>query len=252
VDRVDEIVEAARSVGVRPWMALKEELARRVIQVAGRHGQLTLQGGAALHFVYGSPRLSADVDFVGNESEQALSALGEELARAAGDALGHPCRWSVTRSGRLIRGKLRLELGPSRALVLPVEAYEVPAHRAHARPPFGTVEDPEEILADKVVATAGRLASRGTIKTSDLFDLWYLREKLGVPPPDRALVALKSGDYGQERRGTDLAAAARAVTMEELQSALAGVLPAEHLTGLDATAVVETAAEVLDACRDVL
>ncbi len=59
-------------------------------------------------------------------------------------------------------------------------------------------------------------------------------------------------DYGLERRGQDLGAAVRAISPEELRSALTGVLPTAELGGLDVPAVIETAASMLEALRDVL
>lgn len=249
---VDAIVEGARARGIRPWIALKEAIARQVIEVVRLHGGATLQGGAALHFVYGSPRLSADVDFVGTGVGEALADLGPELAAAAGNLLGRPCRWSLKRSGRMVRGKIEVEIDQARRLVLPVEAYEVPAHRPRLDPPAGTVEEPEEILADKVVATADRLARRGTLKTTDLYDLWYLRTKLGVGKVDRALVEAKMADYRLGRSAQDAGGAARAVSREELRSALAGVLPSTELDRLDDREVIDVAAATLDEARDVL
>ncbi|MBI2895824.1 MAG: nucleotidyl transferase AbiEii/AbiGii toxin family protein [Deltaproteobacteria bacterium] len=252
MDPIDEILEDARARGIRPWIGLKERLARRVIEVARARGGVTLQGGAALHFVYGSPRLSADVDFVGEAAGRRIADLGEELASAAGDLLGRPCRWSIRQSGRLVRGKIQVDIDEARRLVLPVEAFEVPAHRPRAEPPAGTVEEPDEILADKAVASADRLARRGTLKTTDLYDLWYLRTRLDVREVDRRLVQAKMADYGLERHGQDLGAAVRAISPEELRSALTGVLPTAELEGLDAPGVIEAAASMLEALRDVL
>lgn len=253
MDRWEAIVAQARASGVRPWLALKEAMSRCAVEVmAASMGAAVLQGGAALRFAYGSPRLSADVDFVGPEIARVLEERGEAVARAAGELLARPSRWSMTRAGKLVRGKVTVVADRARRLVLPIEAYEVPAHTVRALGDLGAVEEPGEIAADKIVATADRFARRGTLKTTDLFDLWYVRTRLGTPPPSRSLVAAKVGDYGQPTRGADLGAAVRAVPPEELRRVLEGVLPTDALGDVDEGAVLATAAAVLEEYRDVV
>lgn len=252
MDRLDEITAKARARGLRPWIAVKEGLAERAVLALADEPRAVLQGGAALHFVYGSPRLSADVDFVGDQVALALAERGEGIARAAAEWLDRPARWSLGRTGRLLRGKVTVEIDPARRLVLPVEAYEVPARRPRLDPRAGAVEEPEEITADKVVASADRLARRGTLKTRDLFDLWFLTARLGARAPEAELVAQKLKDYRQPARGADLAAAARAIPEEEIQASLEGVLPEAELAGLRVREVVEAAVELMEKYRDVL
>jgi len=136
--------------------------------------------------------------------------------------------------------------------VLPVEALEVPVHRPRKDPALGTVEEPEEIIADKVVASADRWNQRGTLKTTDLYDLWYLLVQLRVEPPDPALVGTKVRDYGGTPRGADLAAAVRAISREKLRAALEGVLPAPDLGAIDEMAILETVARLFTGYRHAL
>jgi hypothetical protein len=187
-----------------------------------------------------------------DEVERALLAAGPAVARQAEALLGVPATWSCARAGRLVRGKVTLAIDPARRLVLPVEAFEVPSHHWREHADLGAVEEPDEIIADKVVASADRLARRGTLKTTDLFDLWYLARRGGQAVPDARLVETKRQDYAQPARGADLGAAARSVPMEELRAALEGVLPTADLTALDVHEVVETAAELLERFRDVV
>src|SRR5262245_9803949 len=78
-----EIAAEARARSIRPWILVKERIAGRVLDVMARDDRAVLQGGAALHFAYGSPRLSADVAFVGENVATALADRGPELASAA-------------------------------------------------------------------------------------------------------------------------------------------------------------------------
>lgn len=250
---IDDIIADAREHGVRPWIAVKERLSQRTIAVmAESGGRAVLQGGAALHFGYGSPRLSADVDFVGVDVARALDERGPALARAATETLGCPSRWSMGRAGRLVRGKVTVTIDTSRRLVLPVEAYEVPARTFQVHGALGAIEEPAEIAADKIVASADRLARRGVLKITDLYDLWYIDSVLAAPAPERAAVDQKAADHEQPRHGADLAAAVASVTPEELRAVLEGLLPARDLAGLDEGAVLDTAAVLLGRYSDVL
>lgn len=252
VSRIDELIAAARLRGLKPWLVVKERLAECAITAMARETRVVLQGGAALHFAHGSPRLSADVDFVGNSAREALAERGPEIAAAASQALGAPAHWTMRSDGRLTRGKVTIEVDAGRQIVLPVEAYAVPAHDAMRDPRFGQVERAGEIAADKVVASASRLARRGVLKTRDLYDLWFIRTRLGLPPPPTELVAKKMLDYGQARCDLDVAAAARATSAEEMTASLQGVLPAGELVVTDAAQVVEAAADWLERYRDVV
>jgi hypothetical protein len=253
LDPLAAIVDRAEAFGVRPWALLKQALARKVVESVAAGGRAAvLQGGAALHFAYGSPRLSADVDFAGVGVALQLEQQGPGLADAAGAVLARTARWSLQRTGRLLRGKVTIEVDAARRLVLPVEAYEVPAHRPVDRGTLGSVEAADEIAADKLVASADRFVRRGTLKTTDLFDLWFVTTVVGAPRPDPALVGAKLADYGQAPSGVDLAAAMRATPREELRAALEGALPAEDLARIDAAAVIEVAADVAGGYRDVL
>jgi hypothetical protein len=109
-----------------------------------------------------------------------------------------------------------------------------------------------EIVTDKVVASADRLARRGTLRLSDLYDLWHLALRVGAEPPSGELVRAKLGDHGQVPRGADPAAAVRAVSPEELRSVLGGLLPAHDLAGLDPEAILCAAASVMKRYRDVV
>jgi hypothetical protein len=242
--RIDQIADDARALGIRPWIGVKQQLADRAIRIMAHDSRAVLQGGAALHFVYGSPRLSQDVDFVGEQAFQALSDNGPNIARAAADLLEHDAVWSLVRSGRLLRGKVTVTLDPARRLVLPVEAYEVRAHTGRRHGELGDVEDPVEIAADKIVASRERLAHRGVLKTRDLFDLWYIGIRLGSGPPSHELVTAKLADYGASPSGADLVTAVRAVSVEELTASLEGVLPESELAGLDVRRVWDFSAEL--------
>ena len=253
VNRIDAIASEARGQGLNPWILVKERLSRLAIEILSASGDgAVLQGGAALHFAYGSTRLSSDVDFVGLHAGQEIARHGVALAAAAQELLDCPSQWSIRQAGRLTRGKVTLATDGVRRLVLPIEAFDIPSHFVRRVAGLGAVEEPLEIAADKIVASADRFARRGTLKTTDLYDLWFVCAKLAVTAPDASLIAQKLADYDQPLRHADLAAAVREISPEELRAALAGVLPSHQFSGLDLTAMVAFVATLLGGYRDVL
>ncbi|MBI2378069.1 MAG: hypothetical protein HYV07_28970 [Deltaproteobacteria bacterium] len=106
--------------------------------------------------------------------------------------------------------------------------------------------------AGGVVASASRFARRGTLKTTDVYDLWFLQARLGVAAPSAELVARKAADYAEPPHHDDLGGAVLAIGPEELRAALDGVLPRAQLDGLDIEAVRAAAAELLRGFRDVV
>jgi len=65
----------------REWI-LREHLQRLVLYVMARSGlyaKYTLQGGTALRLVYGSPRLSLDLDFTFEEDINVAVKDSEEI-----------------------------------------------------------------------------------------------------------------------------------------------------------------------------
>ncbi|GMV41010.1 MAG: hypothetical protein AMXMBFR64_27260 [Myxococcales bacterium] len=246
---VTEIMERARESGISPWLAIKTVCAERFLDaLAHDPGPAVLQGGAALRFAYGSPRMSVDVDFAGVGAGGHICAHGPALAAAVQEAMGTPVAWSDVLVGRLTRAKLTLVLPSRTTLVLPVEAYDVAAHRPIATA-VGPVESPEEIVADKVIATAERLERRGTAKLTDFYDIWFLRARCGADLPTRDLLEDKLRDYGRGVSTVDITAYVEALAPEDLLHVLERVLPPSELATTDVTEILELTTNVLETYR---
>ena len=162
-----------------------------------------LQGGGALHHVFGSPRFSADLDFAQQPDldEAALAAALSHAAAEASRTWGACTLEAAPSKGRLHRQKLRVALDAGTSYVLAIERYEIPVHEPETRPALGCsesvrVESPAEIIADKVVAAVDRLSARGMMKLRDVFDVAFL---LDFGRPGRDLVLAKLADYGFPR-----------------------------------------------------
>ncbi|MCX5971756.1 MAG: nucleotidyl transferase AbiEii/AbiGii toxin family protein [Coprothermobacterota bacterium] len=172
---------------------------------------LTFQGGTALRLVYQGPRYSDDLYFT---SVMPFSLLDPLFRQLAPDLAGLSPLFGGTITLRiqkqtedLLRWRLHLQ-APAQAdsTSLNLEIAHFPSYTRELKPihlPFALpglplalvwVESEEEILADKLVAIAGRLYPKGR----DLFDLWFLHSR-GIPI-NRELVRAKCADYGVQGR----------------------------------------------------
>ena len=83
MDRVDAIIAASGARGLNPWLGIKDLLAAVVVDaMRSEDGSAVLHGGAAVHFAFGSPRLSVDVDYAGLGSVEEVAAAGPAMLAA--------------------------------------------------------------------------------------------------------------------------------------------------------------------------
>ena len=164
---------------------------------------LIFKGGTALRLTYGSPRFSEDLDFSLTKDvlKNKFSSLIEKIispfsnlartdlqdkfytylaeVKVTEDYLPFPFRIKVEISKRETKGyawELKL-------LTSPVTVVQV----------LGQVGTLEQLYKDKLGCLKGRA------KPKDLFDLWYVSEKLGIPfAPQK--VFLKKRDVTRELR----------------------------------------------------
>jgi len=234
------LAETASDLSVPLSLVLKSDLGREVLGNTSRVAGLVLQGGGALHHVFGSPRFSADLDFAQQPDldEAALAAALSHAAAEASRTWGACTLEAAPSKGRLHRQKLRVAIDAGTSHVLAIERYEVPVHEPETRPGLGClesvrVESPAEIIADKVVAAVDRFAARGMMKLRDVFDVAFL---LDLGRPGRDLVLAKLSDYGFPRDLAPLAGPAALldeVAAERLRGELRDVLPRPYLERFD-------------------
>ncbi|MCX5976786.1 MAG: nucleotidyl transferase AbiEii/AbiGii toxin family protein [Coprothermobacterota bacterium] len=172
---------------------------------------LTFRGGTALRLVYQEPRYSDDLDFTSVAPLSLLDPLLEQLAPALAELsplFGGKMTLRIQKqTEELLRLRLSLQ-APAQAgsTSLNLEIAHFPSYSRELQPirlPFALpglplaliwVESEEEILADKLVAIAGRSYPKGR----DLFDFWFLHSR-GIPI-NRELVRAKFSDYGVQER----------------------------------------------------
>jgi len=157
--------------------------------------ELVFQGGTSLHLVYGSPRLSEDLDFLVKASLKLDSISSSVAARLRGapwvprDASvsvtpakeGHnPHAFVVAIGGPSLIGSVRVKvelwqtpeeaLAPLKIMVSTVRLGSGPGAGAQA---FVPTAELSEIYADKVFA----LGARPYLKPRDVFDLHWLLDR---------------------------------------------------------------------------
>jgi predicted nucleotidyltransferase component of viral defense system len=201
----------------------KELLHYEIMATMAAHGflqKLTFQGGTCLRMMYGSNRLSEDLDFAGGHDfnfeqlENLKNCLHTELSKK------HNLKVNVAQPNfdkltereniKVGRWKVSIETEPHNKSApwqkIKLEVATVPAHTSSLRPmikayqqlPDGyqsilvNCESLEEIAADKFVA----LALRRSIKARDVWDLtWLYQQKIEADPQ---LVMDKFDDYKSE------------------------------------------------------
>jgi hypothetical protein len=252
VEALDALAERARELRVPPSMVIRAALAEEAVRAIAKVDELVLQGGGAMRHVYGSQRFSADLDYVQPASLDPAK-LGAQLAAVSRrvEAAWGACGVGATvDKGRLHRTKLRAAVRPGMTLVLAIEVYQVAVHR----PVLHTladgvevrVEAPEEIMADKVVASIDRLHTRGMIKLRDAYDIDLLLQR-GCRP-DVLLVEQKIADYGLGVGRDALAEVAASLTIlaeEAFVEQLRDVLPATEIERVDPQATLERVRQLL-------
>jgi predicted nucleotidyltransferase component of viral defense system len=193
---------------------------------AGVLRNVVFQGGTALRLCYGGERYSEDLDFVCGKAGSYVDKI--EFEQLVGDALGttkkslhrdfdidpdqivlkrpsHPMAIKSD-SVSVAAWQIVVPIGPaprSPKSRIKIEFANVPSYDNGpnvARVTQGlvqlqdvilTTESADEILADKAVA----LTAREVLKYRDVWDVWYLVNKLNAQA-DRDIIARKFADYG--------------------------------------------------------
>jgi predicted nucleotidyltransferase component of viral defense system len=193
---------------------------------AGVLRHVIFQGGTALRLCYGGERYSEDLDFVCGRAgaylkdvefdalvDKALETTKRTLQRdfdidAAQIALKRPAQPELLEGSdvNVAAWQIVVPINPTPKTPksrIKIEFANVPSYDSKpltvsATPGLVQVQDvilnaetPNEILADKAVA----LTARAALKFRDVWDVWFLVNKLAAIP-DREMVLKKFADYG--------------------------------------------------------
>lgn len=193
---------------------------------AGVLQHVVFQGGTALRLCYGGERYSEDLDFVCGKAgaylkdvefdglvDSALETTKRTLQRdfdidAAQIVLKHPAQPELVKGAdvHVAAWQIVVPVNPTSNTPksrIKIEFANVPSYDSkpltvNAAPGLVQIQDvilnvetANEILADKAVA----LTARAALKFRDVWDVWFLVNKLGATP-DREMVRKKFADYG--------------------------------------------------------
>lgn len=220
---------------------------------AGVLQHVVFQGGTALRLCYGGERYSEDLDFVCGKAgaylkdvefdglvDNALETTKRTLQRdfeidAAQIVLKRPAQPELVKGNdvNVAAWQIVVPVNPTPNTPksrIKIEFANVPSYDSKALTVNAThglvqiqdvilnVETANEILADKAVA----LTARAALKFRDVWDVWFLVNKLGATP-NREMVGEKFTDYGT----SDVAAKAKVRLDELAQEATATAFYAE-------------------------
>jgi predicted nucleotidyltransferase component of viral defense system len=251
---------------------------------AGVLRHVVFQGGTALRLCYGGERYSEDLDFVCGKAgayvdkieferliHGALEATKKSLHRDFGIdpneiALKQPSHPMGIKGDAVsvAAWQIVVPIGPtprSPKSRIKIEFANVPSHDSGPNVAKATqglvqmqdviliVESANEILADKAVA----LTAREALKYRDVWDVWYLVNKLNAQI-DRDIVTRKFADYGTSnvhakarQRREDLAEDS---TAKSFVDEMRRFLPAKRVAEVDNAglhkAILATSAELID------
>jgi len=200
----DEIVTESESIGIEVKSVMQEEMQKAILAYLSRKGcfrTIVFHGGTALRLFHGNPRFSEDIDLVLGKGVHPIDLYDymvgiDVFCRGRFPFLTEYDLKAQKRDDFLQRLilKARSDLIDVR---LHIELANVPSYINGSRlldyPPFHPairVEEPSEILADKVRA----LAYRPYLKGRDLWDIHFLRKERSVDL-DWDLVIKKIDDY---------------------------------------------------------
>jgi predicted nucleotidyltransferase component of viral defense system len=231
---------------------------------AGVLQHVVFQGGTALHLCYGGERYSEDLDFVCGKAaaylkdveldglvDNALETTKRTLQRdfdidAAQIVLKRPAQpelvkgsdvnvavWQIVvpvkPTPKTPKSRIKIEFAN-------VPSYDSKPLTVSAAPDLVQIQDvilsvetPSEILADKAVA----LTARAVLKFRDVWDVWFLVNKLGATP-DREMVRKKFADYSTSniavKAKTRLEELAQDATAAAFYAEMKRFLPSERVT----------------------
>jgi predicted nucleotidyltransferase component of viral defense system len=226
------VAEFMLTRGIAPEMEqnlVKEAIHLHLLSALSDKGVLrhvVFQGGTALRLCYGGERYSEDLDFVCGKrasylDEVEFDALVQEALQITRTSLHRdfdvdPKRIALKNPADPMAIKSDLVSVAAWQIIVPIDpsarsprsrvkiefanvpSYDKAPSIAKTTPGLVQTQDiilaaesPNEILADKAVA----LTARGVLKFRDVWDVWYLVNKLNAQA-DRATVSRKFADYG--------------------------------------------------------
>jgi predicted nucleotidyltransferase component of viral defense system len=188
----DEIIRKSENSGAVVKYVYQEEVQKSVLAalaIKGCFNNLVFQGGTALRLFYNNPRFSEDIDLVLKEGEKRFELSNFLLHIEKFVHNTFPFLESVEVRSQKIEQDLQrfilrtFSINHDQDLRLHIELASIPSYINSPKilefpptQPVVRVEEPLEILADKVCA----LAFRQYLKGRDLWDIYYLTKERNI------------------------------------------------------------------------
>jgi len=230
-------------------MDILEGLAKEVLVVLFRSfpGDFVLVGGGALHWIFHSPRLSADIDLKPLHPrkqllEQMAAILGEKLSPlAASSGASMTCKADAqTQSVRIfVKGRPALQV--DLVSLTPVTGREKHLLQSDSlQSEIIVTPDIHQLLLAKTAA----LVNRPHVKGRDVFDIWFLQSRGATLDPGTFADWLK----WEEKDSADLQKTLDQITPSRLRADLSRFLP----EGIQNSLSKENYKTLIDAARQLL
>jgi predicted nucleotidyltransferase component of viral defense system len=202
----EEIVTNSTILGGNIQQTFQEEMQKTILACLSRQGafnDLVFQGGTALHFFYGNPRFSEDLDFVIREKHRFdITNQTRKIQTFVSNVFPfiQDAKITIQKNDKEMQRLILITVSdvPEQKLRIHLELAYVSSYINQPRildyPPLNPavrIEDPSEILADKITA----LGRRPYLKGRDIWDIYFLivEKHLSIPWD---LVFKKGNDYG--------------------------------------------------------
>lgn len=203
----EEVVTISNMKGGNVQQTFQEEMQKAILACLSHQGafnDMVFQGGTALHFIYGNPRFSEDLDFVLRKEKQRFDLVRQDTKIQTFVSNVFPfiqeTKMTIQKNDQEMQRLVLSTISevPEQKLRIHLELAYVPSYINQPRildyPPLNPavrVEDPSEILADKITA----LGRRPYLKGRDIWDIYFLivEKHLSI---SWDLVFKKGTDYG--------------------------------------------------------
>jgi len=207
----EEIMNLSENKAEAIQQTFQEHLQKTILTYLSRKAafnQIVFQGGTALRIFYNNPRFSEDLDFVLKNPEEKY-----DLSKNTATIKNHiKNTYPFVEEIKIIIQKTNTKMQriiikttsdkPEQKAQIHLELAYIPSYQNQPKilpfPPFNpaiTVEEPIEILADKITA----LGLRDYIKGRDLWDIYYLTVEQNIKI-DWNLVNQKIKDYDYTKK----------------------------------------------------
>lgn len=203
----EEIINKGQMAGRETRQVFQEEVQKAILASLSREGvfnDLVFQGGTSLKLFYGNPRFSEDLDFVLRQGKNSsdLTLKISKLQTFVNDVFPFlkEIEINIQKNDKDMQRLILKTISdvPEQKLRIHIELAYVPSYRNQPRildyPPLHPVvrvEEPSEILADKITA----LGSRPYLKGRDIWDIYFLTVEKQISV-SWDLVIQKAKDYG--------------------------------------------------------